>query len=96
MKAIFAASVATLFATSVSAVDIYKDMGYGNADISPNSHANANIVAVQPSIGDGVDRFQGFGDDNPDVNPAYGAGTETRIKPSGGSSVIYVGPGSEF
>jgi len=71
-------------------------MGYGNADVSSNSYAKANIVAVRPSIGGGVDRFHGFGDDNPDVNPSYGADNEKSVKPSGDSFVVYVGPGSKF
>ena len=64
MKAIITASAAALFATSAGAVDIYKDMGFGNG--------------------------------NPDVNPSYVVGTEKNVKPSGDSSVIYVGPGSTF
>ena len=96
MKAIIAASAAALFATSAGAVDIYKDMGFGNADVSQGSYEEVNAVAVQPSIGDGVDRFQGFGDGNPDVNPSYVMGAEKNVKPSGDSSVVYVGPGRTF
>ena len=96
MKTIIAAAAATLFATSVSAADVYKDLGRGNLDLAPHGVDYAGVTPMQPSIGSGVDRFHGFGDGNPDVTHSTGTGEGITASASGKDQVIYVGPGSAF
>ena len=61
MKAIVAASAATLFATSASAIGIYKDTGFGDGDpdVNPSyvvgaeknvkSSGNSAVIFVGPA-----------------------------------------------
>lgn len=85
-----------LFAASLSAADIYKDIGRGNADLSPHGETFGEPAAVQPGIGDGVDRFQGFGDGNPDVVQSFAEDINVDRTLGGSAPVAYVGPGVTF
>lgn len=96
MKTIIATVAASFFAASLSAADIYKHIGAGNADLSPHGATVGEQVAVQPSIGDGVDRFHGFGDGNPDVVQTDNKGYIGNKTPDGDAPVAYVGPGATF
>ena len=65
---IITAAAATLFAANVSAIEIYFGLGKGNPDIStPRVSSASDFVGVQPSIGDGVDRYHGLADGNSDL-----------------------------
>ena len=63
MKHIITAAAISLFATSVSAADVYKGIGEGNSDLYPHrADLGSVIMGVQPMVGGGVDRYQGFAD----------------------------------
>jgi len=96
MKTIAAAAVTTLFATSVSAADIYKDLGRGNLDLAPHGVSYAGVTAMQPSIGSEIDRFHGFGDGNSDVTHSTDSDGSITASSMGEDQVIFVGPGSVF
>ena len=66
MKTIVTAA-AVLFAANVSAADIYRDLGAGNSDLSNQSLSAEDFAGAQPSVGDSVNRYQGFADGNPDL-----------------------------
>jgi hypothetical protein len=76
MKTIITAA-AILFAANVSAADIYHGLGEGNSDLSTQRVSANDFVGVQPSIGDGVDRYQGWADGNPDLFKATGTTNTT-------------------
>ena len=67
MKTIITAAAATLFAASVSAADVYHGLEQGNSDLSTPGVSASDFTGVQPSIGDNVDRYQGFADGNADL-----------------------------
>jgi len=71
MKTIITAA-AVLFAANVSAADIYHGLGDGNSDLSTQRVDANDFVGVQPSVGDRVDRYQGWADGNPDLFKATG------------------------
>ena len=76
MKTIITAA-AVLFAANVSAADIYHGLGDGNSDLSTQRVSANDFVGVQPSIGDSVDRYQGWADGNPDLFKATGTTNTT-------------------
>jgi opacity protein-like surface antigen len=96
MKTIIAAAVATLVATSVSAADIYEDLGRGNLDLAPHGVEYAGVTAMQPGIGSEIDRFQGFDVGKPDVTHSTETDGTVTASTSMQDQVIYVGPGSVF
>lgn len=96
MKTIIAATAVTLFATSVSAADIYKDLGRGNLDLAPYGVEYAGVTTTQPGIGNEIERFQGFGDGNPHVTHSTETDGTVTASTSMQDQVIYVGPGSVF
>ena len=67
MKTILTAIAATLFAGSVSAHDVYGEFGKANSDVFDEHQPKDTMAAVQPSVGDQFDRYQGLADDNPDL-----------------------------
>ena len=85
MKTIITAIAATLFATSVSAADIYHGLDAGNADLSSRLSAT-DYVGVQPAAGDSVDRYHGLDEGNSDL--FKGDGNQSR--PSTGRPDIYM------
>ncbi len=50
MKTIITTAAAALFVTSVNAADIYRDLGFGNPELSPKTAHFDEVVAIQPSI----------------------------------------------
>ena len=64
MKTIITTIAATLFAANVSAAEIYQGLADGNSDLSAQ---RVSAAAVQPSVGDSVDRYHGWADGNPDL-----------------------------
>ena len=96
MKTIMTTAVVTLFATSVSAADIYRDIGQGNADLYPHAAAFGEVMGVQPSVGGDVDRYQGFADGNPDVFHSASKTGTARPMAADDDLVIFVGPGVKF
>jgi hypothetical protein len=65
MKKLISAVVAFPFAAAVGAADIYHGLDRGNSDLS--SSAIADVAAAQPSVGDQVDRYQGWAEGNSDL-----------------------------
>jgi hypothetical protein len=86
MKTIVTAAAAALFAANVSAVEIYHGLANGNSDLSPQRLSADVFTGIQPSIGDNVDRYQGFADGNTDL--FKGEGSQER--PSTGRPDIYM------
>lgn len=82
-----AAIVATMFAAGAGAADVYKGLDRGNSDLSNPRLSTEDFVGVQPSIGDGVDRYHGWADGNPDLFEADRSGTTN----SGADPNIYTG-----
>jgi hypothetical protein len=58
---------AALFATQVSAIEIYYDLGEGHPDLSAERITAEDFAGVQPSVGDSVDRYHGWAEGNPDL-----------------------------
>ena len=67
MKTIITTIAATLFAANVSAAEIYQGLADGNSDLSTQRVSAEDFAAVQPSVGDSVDRYHGWADGNPDL-----------------------------
>ncbi len=68
MKTIITTIAATLFATSLSADDIYHGFEVGNSDLYRGyTRTTSEITAVQPGVGDGFDRYHGWADGNHDL-----------------------------
>ena len=67
MKRLLAVIASTFFAAGVSAHDTYGAFGTVNSDVFDEHQPSDTMAAVQPSIGDHFDRYQGFADGNPDL-----------------------------
>jgi hypothetical protein len=67
MKTLIAAVATGLFAAQVGAYDVYHGLEQGNSDLSSQKVSAADLLGVQPSIGDSTDRYQGLADGNPDL-----------------------------
>lgn len=67
MKKLAVAIATTFLATGINAADIYHGLGDGNSDLSTQRFSAEDFVGVQPSVGDRVDRYQGWADGNPDL-----------------------------
>ena len=67
MKSLLAVIASTFFAAGVSAHDTYGAFGTGNSDVFDEHRPSDTMAAVQPSVGDHFDRYQGFADGNPDL-----------------------------
>ena len=65
---------AALFATQVSAIDIYYGLGEGHPDLSTTRISAEDFAGVQPSLGDSVDRYHGWAEGNPDLFQADRSG----------------------
>jgi len=65
MKTIVTAIIATSFAASVSAADVYHGLESGNSDID-TGHAET-YAGVQPGVGDSFDLYSGLADGNADL-----------------------------
>ena len=96
MKHIITAAAISFFATSVSAADVYKNIGEGNSDLYPHRADFGTVMGVQPMVGGGVDRYQGFADGNPDIFDAGSIRGTPRSMAAVDDFVIYVGPGVKF
>ncbi len=72
MKRLLAVIASSFFAAGVSAADIYHGLGDGNSDLSTQRVSAEDFTGVQPSVGDSVDRYQGWADGNPDLFKASG------------------------
>ncbi len=84
MKRLVAVIASSLFAGGVNAAGIYYGLGDGNSDLSTQRLSAQDFAGVQPSVGDTVNRYQGWEDGNPDLfktdrsGPAY-SGDEPNI-----------------
>ena len=67
MKRLLAVIASSLFVAGVSAADIYYGVGVGNSDLSTQRLNAQDFAGVQPSVGDSVDRYQGWAEGNPDL-----------------------------
>ena len=76
MKTIITAA-AVLLAANLSAADIYYGLDEGNSDLSTVRVSAEDFVGVQPSVGDSVDRYQGWAEGNPDLFKAGGTTNST-------------------
>jgi hypothetical protein len=87
MKTIIITAAAALFAANVGAADSYSNLVSGNPDSSAQRVTGSeDFAGVQPSIGDNVDRYQGFADGNTDL--FEGDGRQERM--STGRPDIYI------
>lgn len=89
MKTIIATAAAALFATNVSAVEIYHGLDEGNSDLSVPTFTAEDVVGVQPGIGDSVYRYHGLSDGNHDLFRGDGS----LERESTGRPDIYMGLG---
>ncbi len=67
MKIMLTAFVIALFATAVTAGDVYHGLANGNSDLFDQHGPADHPIPVQPSVGDGFQRYQGLADGNPDL-----------------------------
>lgn len=67
MKILLAAVVTTAFAAGAMADDIYYGLAKGNPDLNQGRLANNPVVAVQPGVGDSLDRYHGLDEGNGDL-----------------------------
>lgn len=67
MRTIIMALAATMFTIGVNAGDVYHGLEQGNPDLAAQWMRAEDVTAVQPSIGDTVEPYQGIADGNPDV-----------------------------
>jgi hypothetical protein len=74
MKTIVTTAAAALFAANVGAVEIYDRFGTGNGDLVTERPTAEDFAGVQPSIGDGIDRYHGLAEGNGDLFGARYAG----------------------
>ena len=61
------ATATNLIATSVHAADSRQQFIDGNPDSDNSRGFYSGLTAVQPGVGSDIDRYQGIGDDNPDL-----------------------------
>jgi len=85
MKTIVTAIIATSFAASVGATDVYHGLERGNADID-TGHAET-YAGVQPGVGDSFDIYSGLADGNADLFKSERSGPSD----SGDAPDIYMG-----
>jgi hypothetical protein len=57
----------TLFAANSAADSGYEDFADGNPDLFQYTRGPVTAVAIQPSVGDGFDRYHGLADGNSEL-----------------------------
>ena len=67
MKRLLAVIASSFFAAGVSAAGFYSGLDEGNSDLSTQRASAEDFAGVQPSIGDSVERYQGWADGNSDL-----------------------------
>ena len=67
MKRLLAVIASSFFAAGASAAGFYGGLDEGNSDLSTQRVSAEDFAGVQPSIGDSVERYQGWADGNPDL-----------------------------
>jgi hypothetical protein len=77
MKRLLAVIASSFFAAGVSAADIYHGLGDGNSDLSTQRLSADDFAGAQPSVGDSVERYQGWAEGNPDLFKASGTTTSS-------------------
>ena len=87
MKRLLAVIASSVFAVGVSAADFYHGFGTGNSDLPTQRLGAQDFAGVQPSVGDSVNRYQGWADGNPDLFMADRSGP----RDSGDDPNIYRG-----
>ncbi len=75
MKRLAATFATTLLAATAAATDIYQGFGEGNADLAirPSDGLGTGVTAVQPGMGDRVNRYHGLADGNSDLSLSFEA-----------------------
>lgn len=98
MKHFITAAAATLFSVSlsVSAADIYRELGQGNPDLNAWAAGGGVYAGIQPGVGDSIDRYHGFSDGNPDLFQAGERMSSGTGNSSANGRVVYTGPGQTF
>jgi hypothetical protein len=86
MKTTITAVAATLFAASASAADVYHGLDAGNSDLNSAQPFAAEVVGVQPGVGDSIDIYGSLDDGNADLFKGDG----TQARPSTGRPDIYM------
>ncbi len=96
MKMLLTAISASFFSLTVSAADVYQELGHGNPDLPMKRAMADEYVGTRPGVGDSFDRYHGLADGHPDlfkrsspIEMDSNAGTSENVKP-------YVGPGVRF
>jgi hypothetical protein len=82
MNGLTAMIAAGLFAaTTVAADEVYQGFAQGNPDLraQPNQFIGGGVT--QRGVGDSIDRYQGWGDDNGDLFNRFDASTDTYEAP---------------
>lgn len=67
MKTLLVSIATAAFAAGVAADDFYHGFAAGNPDLGMGPGSYESVVAVQPGIGDSLDRYHGLDDGNPDL-----------------------------
>jgi hypothetical protein len=87
MKRLLGVIASGLFAATVNGADIYYGLDDGNSDLSTQRLSAQDFAGVQPSVGDSVERYQGWAHGNPDLFKVDRSGTTN----SGDDPNIYLG-----
>jgi hypothetical protein len=67
IKTLLLVTVTASFAAAAVADDFYHGFAAGNPDFRSSDLKVQSMAGVQPSVGDSVDRYQGWAKDNPDL-----------------------------
>jgi hypothetical protein len=67
MKTLLVSLATAAFAAGVAADDFYHGFAAGNPDLAMGPGSDESVVAVQPGVGDSLDRYHGLDEGNPDL-----------------------------
>jgi hypothetical protein len=73
---------AGLIATAAGADDIYSGFAKGNPDLRAERNDYVGTTAIQPGVGDSIDRYQGWADGNPDLFQRFDAPVNNDEQPA--------------
>lgn len=67
MKILLAAFAITAFAAGATADDVYHGLAEGNPDLNRARVTDNPVVAIQPGVGESVNRYHGLDEGNSDL-----------------------------
>lgn len=67
IRTLFAALATTVFTFGVVADDSYHNLSKGNPDLFGAQVTEGSVIAVQPGVGDNLNRYHGLDEGNPDL-----------------------------